>query len=37
VRIVGEAEPEFLDWLDVKEGEIFCVMGVGCNDTQSHN
>jgi hypothetical protein len=37
VRIVGEAEPEFLDWLDVKEGEIFCVMAVGSNDTQSHN
>ena len=32
VRIVGEAEPEFLDWLDVKEGEIFCVMVLGSND-----
>jgi hypothetical protein len=28
VRIVGEAEPEFLEWLDVKEGEIFCVMAL---------
>ena len=37
VRIVGEAEPEFLDWLDVKDGEIFCVIAVGCNDTQNHN
>jgi hypothetical protein len=33
VRIVGEAEPEFLDWLDLKDGEIFCVMAVGTNDT----
>jgi hypothetical protein len=30
-------EPEFLDWPDVKEGEIFSEMAVGCNDTQSHN
>ena len=37
VRIVGEAEAEFLDWLDVKDGEIFCVIAVGCNDTQNHN
>lgn len=26
LRVVGEAEPEFLDWLGVKDGEIFCVM-----------
>jgi hypothetical protein len=25
LRVVGEAEPEFIDWLDVKDGEIFCV------------
>jgi hypothetical protein len=28
LRVVGEAGPEFLDWLDVKGGEIFCVMAV---------
>jgi hypothetical protein len=28
MRIVGEAEPEFLDWLGVKDGEIFCVLAV---------
>jgi hypothetical protein len=28
LRVVGEADPEFLDWLDVKAGEIFCVMAV---------
>jgi hypothetical protein len=28
MRIVGEADPEFLDWLEVKDGEIFCVTAV---------
>jgi hypothetical protein len=37
VRIVGEAETEFLDWLDVKDGEIFCVIAAGCKDTENHN
>jgi hypothetical protein len=28
LSIVGEAAPDFVDWLDVKDGEIFCVMAV---------
>jgi hypothetical protein len=27
-KVAGEATPDYLDWLDVRPGEVFCVMAV---------
>src|SRR5262249_31561270 len=30
ITVAGQATDEYLEWLDVRPGEIFCVMAVGC-------
>jgi hypothetical protein len=32
LTVVGEATPEFVEWLDVKDGEILSVMEVSVRD-----
>ena len=28
MTVVGEASPDYVEWLDVKDGDIFCVAAV---------
>jgi hypothetical protein len=30
ITVAGQATDEYLEWLDVRPGEIFCVMAVSC-------
>jgi hypothetical protein len=28
LTVVGEASPDYVEWLDVKDGEVFCVLAI---------